>query len=327
MKKLIFTFCIIFIILNLTFAQNDSSFDRKGEIYGDLFLNTNYQIENKQASFRFNRLHFGYKYNFTEKLYFNGMLEAAKEDYIPAGDYNNIVNLFEFCLGYNSTKFDAKFGLIGTEFNQMQEQLWKHRNIDKVFADKYGFAPTNDFGFLLIYKPAKFINLDISITNGEGHKSIQMDSAFRYAIGTKLILSKFFIRAYTDFVYFRSFQQINFIGIAGFSGNKIAFGTEWNQQFNSNNNNNYQRYGLSAYFSINFTEKLQLFSRYDFIRSNMPENFTENWNIINDGDLIIAGMKYNIIDKISIAPNYRAWIANNNSDINSFIFLDLEIKF
>ena len=133
MKNLfVFIFTSIMLLLPInSFGQEESKIVEKGEFYGDLFLGANFNLKNNQMSYRFNRLHFAYKHNFSEKLYFNGMIESAKEDYALSGSYNGITNLFEFCLGYQSEKLDAKFGLIGTELNQMQEKLWRNRNIDK----------------------------------------------------------------------------------------------------------------------------------------------------------------------------------------------------
>jgi len=329
MKNLfVFIFTSITLLLPInSFGQEESKIVEKGEFYGDLFLGANFNLKNNQMSYRFNRLHFAYKHNFSEKLYFNGMIESAKEDYALSGSYNGITNLFEFCLGYQSEKLDAKFGLIGTELNQMQEKLWRNRNIDKVFADKYGFAPTNDLGFILKYKPYKFISLDFAMTNGEGHKSIQTDSAFRYSIGSSFTKNAFYLRAYTDFIYTNDFQQTNFIGIAGYQTSRLSLAAEFNQQYNSGGVTNSEKYGLSAYFDVNITKKIQLFSRYDYIRSNKLSGQNENWNIANDGDLIIAGFEYNIRKGIDISPNYRIWLPDDGTKENSFVFLNLKIEF
>lgn len=325
MKPLQLLAILFFLLSNTVIAQEEES---KGKFYGDVFLNTNYNLEKEQASFRLNRLHFGYKYEFTDKLYFNGMVESAREDYEPNGDYNGITNLFEFCLGFKLPKIEGKIGLIGTEFNQQQEKLWKHRYVDKVFADKYGFAPTNDFGFLLIYKPADLINVDFAITNGEGHKTGQTDSVFRYSAGINLKPAKGFVaRLYGDMVNYPEALQSNFIGILGYSSEIISVGAEWNQQFNSNSNDGYQRNGLSAYFSYNIFDNYQIFSRFDHISSSQPDDFTSNWNIDNDGKLIIAGIQFEPHKKIKFAIDYRTWITELDENLSSYLFLDIELAF
>lgn len=298
------------------------------KFYGDVFLNANHNFEESQSSFRLNRLHFGYKHSFNDALYFNGMIESAREDYNPTNDYNEITNLFEFCLGFKLNKVEGKFGLIGTEFNQQQENLWKHRYVDKVFADKYGFAPTNDYGVLVIYKPLDIFNIDLAITNGEGHKEYQIDSAFRYALGATLKPSNGIVaRAYGDMLFYDSLQQTNIIGILGYQTEKISIGAEYNHQLNSANINDFERSGLSGYCSYNITEEHQVFCRYDNITSNKPEGFASNWNIDNDGQLIIAGFQHKPHEKIKFALDYRAWITEANNESQSYIFFDIELAF
>ena len=331
MKKIIW---LLISALTIHCLGQDTTKAKQGKIYGDVFLNANHNFDNSVTSFRLNRLHLGYLYNISENYYFNGMFESALEDYAPipdsaGGEYNNITNLFEFCLGFNFNNLSGKFGLIGTELNQKQEQLWQHRYVDKVFADKYGYAPTNDFGFLIKYQPIDLVNFDLSVTNGEGHKSLQADSTFRYALGATVNLSQSLsFRIYSDLVNYSSKTQGNVIAILGYSNNKISCGAEWNAQYNSFGIDGFNRSGLSAYASSQISKTIQLFGRYDYVNSNKPNNADERWNIDNDGSLIIAGAQHQLHEKILLALNYRGWQpAASGSDLNSFLFLDLGVVF
>lgn len=321
------TFIMVFLLPMFIYSQEEKE-EPSGTFYGDVFLNANHNFELEQTSFRLNRLHFGYKYEFSDKIYFNGMLESAREDYNPQGDYNDITNLFEFCLGFKLPKIEGKFGLIGTEFNQQQEKLWKHRYVDKVFADKYGFAPTNDFGGIIIYKPIEAFNIDLAVTNGEGHKSGQLDSAFRYAAGLSYKPENGFVaRLYSDMVFDVELLQTNIIGILGYTSDAISVGAEWNQQINSNNLDDYERSGLSAYISYNFLEKYQAFGRFDMITSNKPDGLSDAWNLNNDGKLIIVGAQYKLHEKITIALDYRGWMSDLSEETTSYLFFDIELAF
>ena len=317
---------------SLTIDGTKEEFKPSGKIYGDLFVNGNYNLDDQFGSFRLNRLHFAYKYQFTRNWYFNGMIESALEDYSPiaqGGDYNNITNLFEFCMGYSSDKLNAKFGLIGTELNQQQEKLWKHRYVDKVYADKYGLAPTNDFGFLVIYKISPKFKIDVAVTNGEGHKNLQADSSFRYAGGATWRINQHLIaRAYADMVNYSGSIQSNFIGIVGYNNKFFNVGVEWNQQYNSLWNDGFHKNGYSAYLNGNLNPKLQVFTRYDYVSSNQPIDFAFRWNEQNDGSLIITGVQYEMIKQVQVAVNYRSWrSAQENSNPASYIFLDLALSF
>lgn len=332
---LIISFAFILLSLcNRLYGQSAESleFEPNGTIYGDLFINFNHDLENDFSSFRLNRLHLGYKYEFTKNWYFNGLLESALEAYNPipvGGDYNDITNLFEFCLGFQFNRLEGKVGLIGTELNQQQERLWKHRYVDKVYADKYALAPTNDFGLLTIYRISPKIKLDVAITNGEGHKNLQADSTLRIAGGATVKLNKYMLaRVYSDMVNYHGTIQSNLIGILGFTNKLFSIGLEWNLQSNSAWQQDYRRNGYSAYLSADLNEKVQLFSRFDYVSSNQPAELSTPWNLDNDGSLIISGLQYKIIEQVLVAVNYRNWSPYNaTTNKASLVFLDLALNF
>jgi len=273
-----------------------------------------------------NRLHFGYKYTYNEKFYFNGMIEAAREDYNAQGGYSGITNLFELCLGFKLDKIEGKAGLIGTELNQLQEKLWQNRYIDKVFADKYGFAPTNDFGALVFLEPTSNLKVDIAIVNGEGHKSPQMDSTFRLAVGgTYSISSNIVCRLYADVVP-QEVNQFNAIAILGYSDSTLSIGAEWNSQTNRNMISNLNYGGISLYGSYAIAPQIKLLGRFDYVNVNYEDNAIP---IIAgaDGQLLILGAEYKLHSNILFALSSRNWIDDNTDETNSYIFFDVAIAF
>lgn len=306
----------------ITNAQ-DVKNEPKGRFYGDIFINANHNFDASYSSFRLNRLHFGYKYQYNRHLYFNGMVESARESYEPLGDYNNITNLFEFCFGFQYEQIEGKAGLIGTQLNQQQEALWKHRYIDKVFADKYGFAPTNDYGVVITYKPSEVIHVDAAITNGEGHKTGQVDSVFRYAAGLTLQSKTGFVaRVYSDFLNQGEEAQINVIGMLGYLSDSFTAGIEYNHQFNSANQSGTNLSGLSAYASYNINERYQLFGRYDSISLNYSEGVLPD----DDGALAIFGGQYQLTKQITTSLNYRMQKLIGDSN-KSYLYLNLALDF
>ncbi len=329
-RRTIRFYSIIFLLFTtsaISLPQEKSDSLNSGTFYGDLFLNLNHNFDRNSSSFRLNRLHFGYRYQYNEHLYFNGLIESAREDYDPSGDYNGITNLFEFCLGFDYEKLSGKLGLIGTELNQQQEKLWKKRYVDKVFADKYGFAPTNDFGGIVIFKPINLLNIDVAITNGEGHKNAQMDSSFRYALGITLnIPGNFVFRVYNDLVPSSGSTQINTIAIAGYQTNELSLGLEWNQQTNKEFIEDFTYGGFSGYGSYAFIEKFTVFARYDYLSSSIPSILPGSY-ITSTGSLTITGIEYKIHEKIVTALNYRNWEAVGSNKGISFLFLDLALNF
>ncbi len=122
-------------------------------------------------------------------------------------------------------------------------------------------------------------------------------------------------------------QQTNLIGILGYNSDVISLAVEWNQQINTNSLDGYERSGLSAYATYNFSDKYQAFSRFDYISSNKPEGFISDWNIDNDGKLIIGGVQYMLQKQIKLAINYRGWMPEANDKVSSYLFFDIEIAF
>ncbi|MBK3516885.1 hypothetical protein [Carboxylicivirga marina] len=322
LMKILLAIIIIGGLSNRTFAQETAN-QAKGQFYGDVFFNANHNFDAAYSSFRLNRLHFAYKYQYNQHLYFNGMVESARENYEPTGDYNNITNLFEFCFGFHYEKFEGKAGLIGTQLNQQQEALWKHRYIDKVFADKYGFAPTNDYGVVIKYKPTEVISFDMAITNGEGHKNAQVDSVFRYAVGATLnTTAGLVVRAYADFLNQGDATQTNFIGILGYQSEAFTAGVEYNQQLNSAMQSGIDLGGLSAYASYNINERYQLFGRYDVISYNYSEGELPD----SDGSLAIIGGQYQITNQITTSLNYRMQELIGDTS-KAYLYLNLALEF
>ena len=317
---------IVGLLITCNVPGQDDSLARKGTFYGDVFLNGNYNVNKKSFAFRLNRLHFGYTYIYSKNIYFNGMIESAREDYYPQGDYNRITNLFELCLGIKFSKLEGKFGLIGTELNQMQEKLYRQRNIDKVFADKYGFAPTNDFGGILIYKPTEFITTDIATLNGEGHKMGQADSSLRYAFG--ITLKPFrgvYFRVYNDLLPVNSVYQLNSILVTGFQNRVFSAGVEWNKQFNRSNTRGLNIAGISVYASFDINNTWRIFGRYDIVEYDSPPDYLQDKTTEPDSQLIIAGLQYKINEQVSISINGRNQIVDQKT--NSCVFLNLTLAF
>lgn len=327
MKNIQITFILLFAFTLFSTASNESN--PKGVVYGDLFLNANHSFEKEKSSLRMNRLHLGYKYEFSDSLYFNGMIESAREDYDATGNYAGITDLFEFALGFSNKNLKGKIGLIGTELNQLQEKLWQHRYVDKVYADKYGFSPTNDFGAIVVYEFSEALSVDIALTNGEGHKEYETDSNFRLAMGLTL--------QSPDGLVFRLFgdvlddkngsTQTNLIAILGYTSEIISFGLEWNQQLNASHIDGYDRGGPSVYLSYNLNKKYQIFGRYDLLESDLSSDAEAFVSNNGDGQLVIAGLQYRVNQNVVLSLNNRNWISDYDDNTVSYLFFDVALTF
>jgi hypothetical protein len=62
--------------------------------------------------------------------------------------------------------------------------------------------------------------------------------------------------------------------------------------------------------------------------SNTISGDLNDWNIAKDGQLYIAGLEYNAVKGVKLAPNFKGWNpADPNSKFVSTFYLNCEIKF
>jgi hypothetical protein len=87
--------------------------------------------------------------------------------------------------------------------------------------------------------------------------------------------------------------------------------------------------GISVYASLSVTEKFTLFTRYDYLKSDYPNDDPETGDIIrNDGQLFIAGFDYAPVKGVKIAPAYFGYAPEDNSlFLTSRLGIYFEVKF
>jgi len=79
--------------------------------------------------------------------------------------------------------------------------------------------------------------------------------------------------------------------------------------------------------ALNINEKIELFSRYDQLSSNIPQEFNKPWNLADDGSALITGIQFQPIRQVRIALSYRDWVPSaSNMDNTSFVYLNLEVS-
>ena len=229
---------------------------------------------------------------------------------------------------YKKDNFSARFGMIGTDAFNLQEKVWGYRYIYKSFQDEYGFNPSADIGAALQYSPADFISFDVSVLNGEGYKKIQSDSTFKTTFGITINPSKgFVLRAYYDMMD-HNYNQSTIALFAGYTGNKIRAGIEYNNQQNHGMLHNHDLSGISAYTSVSVADKFSVFARYDNLWSSTLAGESDPWNYGSDGQLFMAGFDYSPVKGVKIAPNFQGWSpADNTKSFTSTLALNFEVKF
>jgi hypothetical protein len=108
----------------------------------------------------------------------------------------------------------------------------------------------------------------------------------------------------------------------------FVVGAEYNWKLNEDYERGYNRTGYSVYGSYFLPYDLEVFARYDFVRSSIPDDADRPWDLANDGSSIIGGLQYQPISRVKIALNYRDWYPYaQNMDNHTYIYLNLEIKY
>ena len=103
---------------------------------------------------------------------------------------------------------------------------------------------------------------------------------------------------------------------------------EYNYMQNSDFTDNENQAGFSVYSSYNLSKKFEIFGRFDQLSSNTLSGASEQWNIADDGQAIIAGVQYKMDKRVKIATNIQTWSPTDNTiDKQIYLYINLEYKF
>ena len=332
--------CIVTIMLpSLAFSQEQTEikeFKPSGKPYAKVYSNFNVNNYDGKTDYAFDltRAYLGYGYKFSEN--FSGKLNidvGAPE--VNIGDslkgstnLDLTAYLKNASLTYKYDKLTVDFGLISTKQFKTQEGIWGHRYLFKSFMDENKFGSSADLGVSVSYKFIDMLSADITIMNGEGYKTLQADSIFKYGVGvTGKPINGLVVRVYYDMMGNDNLQS-TIATFVGYETEKIEAGVEYNMQSNNKMKDGYDFSGFSVYGSYQATNKIQGFARFDNLSSVKLNGASDAWNIKKDGQTIIAGVELSPVKGVKIAPNYQGWLpAKSGSKSVSSFFVNIELKF
>ena len=335
MKKeyLLFTILLVLLISLRGYTQEDTtdSFKPYGKPILKVFTNFHTSVSEgiDDGGFEIRRAYFGYQYFLTPKYEIAVKLDIGSPN--DASEYSLLRRFAYFknaYIKYTHAKLTTQFGIIDVRQFVAQEKYWAHRYIERSFMDKFRFGPKADLGWNIIYKFHEKISADFGIYNGEGYTKLQADNAFKSGLGISLFPYKgFILRLYGDYIK-KGVVQSTLSGFIGYKyKDKFIGGVEYNYQINFRYHDGQDKYGYSVYASYNFTEKWQLFGRFDQVYSNIPEGEEQPWSLLTDGSAIIGGLQFSPIPQINIALNYQDWVPYaKNMKNEAYIYLNFEFK-
>ena len=313
--------------VHLKAQADNNSFTPFGKPLALVFtnVNTSFSKNGNSKAFEFTRAYLGYEYFFSKNISSRINIDVGDPG---VGKLQMTAFIKNAYLQYKNNGLSARIGMIGVDQFNIQEKQWGYRYIRKSFQDEFNFGPSADLGVGVEYSPADFISADVSVLNGEGYKRLQSDSTFKTTAGLTIKpFNGLVLRGYIDRMK-NNYAQTSYALYAGYSTKEFRAGVEYNIQKNNGMINYHDFSGVSVYTSLNLAEKFSIFTRYDYLWSEVPISGLNPWNYNKDGQLIMGGFDYSPVKGVKIAPTYMGWSPRDISkSFTSTLALHFEIKF
>lgn len=337
MKIRLFLFMLsAWVIHNQVLVAQDSTQARDFKMTGSpivtVFANAHSGIvdNDRTAAFEVARAYLGYKLNFSKGWYSVVKLDIGSPD--DLSQFSRIRRYAYFknaMLGYTWKGLKVEFGLIDMQHFKLQEKFWGYRYIAKSYNDRYRFGTSADLGVDIMYKFTDWFSADVSVTNGEGYSNLQRDNTLKGGMGLYFYpLKGLSLKVYGD-IMSKSVDETTLSTFIGYKFKDLArLGVEYNHRFNYNYESGKELYGYSVYGTVILPLNFEIFGRYDWLTSNVPEGDLKPWHLVSDGSSVIAGIQYQPAKFVKIAVDYQDWYARavNEPDL-AFIFLNVEFKY
>jgi len=317
-------------VLSALSAQDTLNEPAPGKVSARIFTHFNYSLDGlSSTAFELRRAYFGYKRDLDDHFSAEVKLDIGSIDdqseFSLIRRYTYFKNAY---LSYQTGNVKTWFGLFDMLQFKEQEKFWGYRYLYKSFMDENRFGSSADLGAGIQYSPGKLLTADLIFSNGEGYKDLQFDKIYRLGAGITLIpIEGLILRGYYT-IHTSETKQMTLSGFAGYRMKRLRIGAEYNHMFNYKFNKGYDRFGYSLYSTYAFSEKWELFARYDQIYSNiLPEEETP-WNLAGDGSAVIAGIQYTPAPFVHLALDYQDWVEYaENGGSEPYLYLNIEIVF
>ncbi|MGD0581379.1 MAG: hypothetical protein ABR974_00385 [Bacteroidales bacterium] len=329
MKKLFLLISFITIVSQLSFSQKDSISQPIVEIFTDFHVNLQ-KNDSKTTGFSINRAYFGYNYAFDKNFYTVLLLNIGSPDDLAAGSKPKRYAYFrEASIDYSDDRISFFAGMISTELFAFQQRFLGMRYLANTFQDRNGYGFDADLGAEVKFKFSDTFQADLSLLNGEGSSSLQLDNNLKSSLGLTFTPShNTALRLYGDIMKLNGVWQNTFLAFAGYKTDKYFLGGEFNFKTSLDTINGHNAWGISATGGFSITEKWMIFSRYDISRSVVPAGVDGDWNFKKDNSFLIAGIQYRISKMIKVAADYQGIFPDDPAKtISNMIYLNASLKF
>ena len=328
-RKLLFVSVTIIIFQNEINSQTPTGESKAiAEIFADFHVNLN--DTTKTTGFGVNRAYLGYNFKADENFSAMLIVNLGNPADVSVGTVRRRYAYFrEASIIWSNEKLRMAFGLTDTRIFRYQQRFWGKRYLANTYQALNGYGYVADLGFALDYKFNDVISGDITVMNGEGYLELQLDNGVRSSLGLNITpTSNIALRIYGDYENKPECEQVTGIFFAGFRNKLFNIGAEASLKTNLDEIQGHHGWGISATGGINFTEKDELFTRYDYSTSVIPDGETEHWNYLRDGTFLICGVQHTFTPNIKLALDFQGRAPYDESTQNSnLIYLNALFKF
>ncbi len=306
---------LLFLSPTLVDAQEDKP---QGTPLARIFANYRQQLngDGSYHGFDVTRAYMGYKYKFDSKLSAQILVDIGKPlstDDVSSKRYAFLKNaLIQYKVNSNLT---LSAGITEVKGSSVQNSYWGRKYVRQPYLLQHKFMNSADLGITADYKISDMVSLDVGVFNGEGYAKIQADDILQYAIGLTIKpIDGLTLRLYGDLYKGEDASKNNMAAFAGYKNKHFSMGFEYNYLSDADMTDGNNKYGYSAFASVNIVPKLDLFGRYDNVASTTANGEVDPWNYSEDGSTIISGLQYSYTKYIKISLNYQGWTPADNTE-------------
>lgn len=282
----------------------------------------------EESAFEILRAYLGYNYSWN-----NGWKAQVKLDIGSPDDLSeySLIRRYAYFknayLSYKNERIELGAGLVDMENVKVPENYWSHRYIMKEFQDEYKLGPSADIGIYAKYKVSPWLGADFFIVNGEGYNNLQRDNVYRYGMGLNFYpAGDWIFRIHYDLAPREVIEHNASVFLGYRIDNKITLGAQAVYNMNANFSPDKDIYGFSFFGLYDISEKIEVFGRYDILRSGLDTETHVPWNLIKDGSALVFGAQYTVTSFFKFSLNYQDWfsLAQNGQNI-SYLYLNMEV--
>ena len=330
MKRILFPVLLILISPLLVNSQEP---EIKGKPIVEIFTDLHYNLKKDSLNttgFGINRAYFGYDFTLDNNFATAVILDIGNPLDLPLGSKSRRYAHFrEASIRYTGEKLTLTAGITGTRIFSYQQKFWGKRYIANTYQSINGYGFVADLGVVADYRFNEIFTADISLTNGEGYSTLQLDNSLKSSLGVTITPVKFLaIRLYSDLMKKEGVFQNTLVGFIGFRSEIFYIGGEVSFKSNLDLTEGHHAWGASSTAGLKVSEKNEIFARYDYSTSVTAPGDMTGWNYERDGSFIIAGLERTFNKYIKASINYQSFYpVDYSKDISDYIYLNLLVKF